>query len=53
MNEGKGDMIRIARAVMNGSIKEDVLKDICEDNNWEYKFNNKYCMIFPKLIKRK
>jgi len=51
MNEGKGDMIRLAIAYRNGSINDKILDDICKENNWKYKKDNKFgVLIFPNIL---
>ena len=49
MNEGKGDMMRLAIAFNNGSVSEKLLKEICKDNNWEYQLDNDSCIIMSKV----
>ena len=50
MNEGKGLMIKTAIGYKNGSISKSMLKEICKDNYWDYKFDkNLGVLIFPRI----
>ena len=51
MNEGYGLMLKLALAYRNGSISKKLLKEICDKNNWGYKFE-KGVLIFPKVRKK-
>lgn len=52
MNEGEGKMLQLAKAYQHGVITEDILKVICDENDWSYKKDNSYgVLIFPKIIK--
>jgi hypothetical protein len=50
MNEGKGLMLKVALSYKNGSITKKLLKEICRNNKWDYKFDAENgVLIFPKL----
>ena len=54
MNEGKGEMLRLVRAYRNGAITDKVLKEICDNNGWEYEKDGKFgILIYPRLSGRR
>lgn len=49
---GKGNMMRVALSYRNGTISKKLLEIICEENNWECKFDKQNgVLISPKIVK--
>lgn len=50
MNEGFGYQIRVANSYRNGNITKKMVREICEEQNWEYKFDKEGgVMIYSRI----